>query len=79
MAAAWPSSPAPSNVITPRSWRPASLNINGTAHQFAAGISLLQALQQAGHDVPHLCHDDRLKPYGGCRMCLVEIDGETRR
>ena len=24
---------------------------------------------------PPLCHDDRLKPAGACRICLVEVDG----
>ena len=54
------------------------LSINGATIEVPAGISLLQALQTAGANVPHLCHDDRLKPYGGCRLCLVEIDGEVR-
>ncbi|MFO1386777.1 MAG: molybdopterin-dependent oxidoreductase [Chitinivorax sp.] len=54
------------------------LSINGTFVEVPAGTSLLHALQAAGANVPHLCHDDRLKPYGGCRLCLVEIDGEAR-
>jgi formate dehydrogenase major subunit len=54
------------------------LTINGTRFECPAGTLLLQALQTAGASVPHLCHDDRLKPYGGCRLCLVEIDGEAR-
>ena len=54
------------------------LTINGTPFECPAGTLLLQALQTAGASVPHLCHDDRLKPYAGCRLCLVEIDGEAR-
>ena len=54
------------------------LSINGATIEVPAGTSLLHALQVAGATVPHLCHDDRLKPYGGCRLCLMEIDGEAR-
>jgi predicted molibdopterin-dependent oxidoreductase YjgC len=34
----------------------------------------------ARHDVfvPTLCHDDKLDPYGGCRMCLVDVEGAPR-
>ena len=28
-----------------------------------------------GVDIPTLCHDDRLEPYGACRLCLVEVEG----
>jgi formate dehydrogenase major subunit len=52
--------------------------IDGEPHEFPEQSSLLDALQSSGHDVPHLCHDPRLKPYGGCRLCMVEIDGEPR-
>jgi formate dehydrogenase major subunit len=45
---------------------------------FAPGISVLDALRQSGIEVPHLCHDDRLRPYGACRLCVVEIEGEPR-
>ena len=34
----------------------------------------------ARHDVviPTLCHDDKLDPYGGCRMCVVAVEGSPR-
>ncbi|QNM97896.1 formate dehydrogenase subunit alpha [Chitinimonas koreensis] len=54
------------------------VTIDGRIHRFPADMPLLHALQQAGSPVPQLCHDDRLKPYGGCRMCLVEVAGEAR-
>jgi formate dehydrogenase major subunit len=52
--------------------------INGKAHQFEKPLSILQASQATGIDIPTLCHDDRLKPIGACRLCLVEIDGQSR-
>ena len=34
---------------------------------------LLNVLRENGVYVPTLCHDDRLEPYGSCRMCVVEV------
>ena len=42
------------------------------------GELLLHAAARNGVAVPTLCHDDQLEPYGGCRMCLVEVDGSPR-
>ncbi len=39
------------------------------------GTSLLDAARAAGADVPTLCSDERLKPSGACRMCMVQIEG----
>lgn len=39
------------------------------------GAPLLEALRQAGIYIPSLCYLEGLPPYGGCRMCLVEIEG----
>jgi bidirectional [NiFe] hydrogenase diaphorase subunit len=44
------------------------------------GTTLLEAARQVGIEIPTMCHDDRVKPSGACRMCLVEIaKGERRR
>jgi len=53
-------------------------SINGQQYQFEDGISVLDACRSAGIAIPTLCHDDRLKPIGSCRMCLVEIEGQSR-
>jgi len=36
------------------------------------------AARNAGVKIPTLCHDDRLEPYGGCRLCSVEVKGVPR-
>lgn len=54
------------------------VTINDEARFFAEGTTLLQALQASACSVPHPCHDDRLQPYGACRLCLVEVEGEAR-
>ena len=53
-------------------------SINGQRYRFNEGISVLDACRSTGIDIPTLCHDERLKPIGSCRMCLVELDGKSR-
>ncbi|HTC17639.1 MAG TPA: NADH-quinone oxidoreductase subunit NuoG, partial [Stellaceae bacterium] len=48
------------------------LTINGKAVEVPAGMTVLQACQQAGFEVPHFCYHQRLAIAGNCRMCLVE-------
>jgi len=38
--------------------------------------TVLDVCRQKGIWIPTLCHDERLEePHGGCRMCLVEVEG----
>jgi len=39
------------------------------------GTTVLQAAQQAGLHIPHLCFHPAFVPEGSCRICLVEIEG----
>ncbi|MBS3989253.1 MAG: (2Fe-2S)-binding protein, partial [Dethiobacter sp.] len=39
------------------------------------GSNLLEAALTHGFAVPHLCYDPRLKPFGSCRLCFVEVEG----
>ncbi len=49
-----------------------TITVDGQAVQARPGGRLLDVLRSLGIDVPTLCHDDRLTPYGGCRLCVVE-------
>jgi len=49
--------------------------INGTEYEFEGAPSILKAAQSVGIDIPTLCHDERLKDVGACRLCLVDIKG----
>jgi predicted molibdopterin-dependent oxidoreductase YjgC len=42
------------------------------------GELLVHALARHGVFVPTLCHDSKLDPYGGCRMCVVGVEGSPR-
>jgi formate dehydrogenase major subunit len=51
------------------------VTINNQSYEFASGTTILRALNSVGIEVPTLCHDERLKPAGDCRMCLVKVEG----
>jgi predicted molibdopterin-dependent oxidoreductase YjgC len=48
-----------------------TITVNGRETEVPAGALLLHALEDIGIQVPTLCHDERLTPYGGCRICVV--------
>ena len=50
--------------------------LNGTAVKAVEGDTILAAARRAGVAIPHLCHQDGLRPDGNCRACVVEIAGE---
>jgi len=51
------------------------LTINDKEVEVPAGTTVLQAAQQAGIDIPTLCDHPHLTPYGGCRLCVVDVKG----
>ena len=51
------------------------LLINGTQVEAQAGTSVLDAALDAGIYIPHLCSHPDLPARGGCKLCVVEIDG----
>lgn len=52
-----------------------SLTINGKTLEVPKGTTVLRAAEQAGITIPTLCDHPDLTPYGGCRLCLVEVKG----
>jgi NADH-quinone oxidoreductase subunit G len=51
------------------------IKIDGVEAEFENGITLLQACEQMGAEVPRFCYHERLSIAGNCRMCLVEVKG----
>jgi formate dehydrogenase alpha subunit len=51
------------------------LNIDGQEVRAKPGMTVLEAALEAGIYIPTLCFDPDLEPYGGCRLCIVEIEG----
>lgn len=54
------------------------LTIDGNAVEFPEKIMILQAARELGIHIPTICHNDYIKPYGACRVCLVEVATESR-
>lgn len=52
--------------------------INGEKKEFGNGISILEACQSEGIEIPTLCHDERIKACGACRLCVVDVKGFQR-
>jgi len=52
--------------------------IDGKPVEAERGTTILEAARQAGIDIPTLCYDERLAPYGACRLCTVEITRDNR-
>ncbi len=51
------------------------ITINGKPLQVPDGTTVLQAARANGITIPTLCDIPDLTPYGGCRLCMVEVEG----
>ena len=50
------------------------LTINGKQIQAPEGATVLHAAKMAGIHIPTLCAHKELAPYGGCRLCIVDVE-----
>jgi bidirectional [NiFe] hydrogenase diaphorase subunit len=50
------------------------LEIDDKKVEAKQGMTILEAAQGAGIYIPTLCHHEKLEPFGGCRLCIVEVD-----
>ncbi|MDF2097195.1 NADH-quinone oxidoreductase subunit NuoG [Aquibaculum arenosum] len=50
------------------------VTIDGREIEVPAGITVLQACEMAGAEIPRFCYHERLSIAGNCRMCLVEME-----
>ena len=50
------------------------LQIDGKEVRAKEGMTVLEAAQNAGISIPTLCHHEKLEPFGGCRLCIVEVE-----
>ncbi len=56
-----------------------TVTIDGITVKVKPTATILEAAKQAGVRIPVLCADDKLHPYGSCRICLVEIEKSPRK
>ncbi len=52
----------------------AKLTIDGIEIEVPNGVTVLQACELAGKEIPRFCYHERLSVAGNCRMCLVEME-----
>jgi formate dehydrogenase major subunit len=51
------------------------ITINGQQVEVPEGTTVLRAAELAGIHIPTLCEHKELVPYGGCRLCVVDVQG----
>ena len=56
-----------------------TLTIDGRRVTASAGTTILDAARDANIEIPNLCSNEELHPYGACRLCMVEITHKGRR
>jgi len=49
------------------------VRIDGKEVRAKEGTTILEAARSAGISIPTLCHHEKLEPFGGCRLCIVEV------
>ena len=51
------------------------MEIDAVEVAFTEGETILEVAQRHEKEIPTLCYDPRLEPFGGCRLCIVELEG----
>jgi len=49
------------------------IQIDGREVKAREEVTILEAARSAGISIPTLCHHEKLEPFGGCRLCIVEV------
>jgi len=55
------------------------LQIDGKEVRAREGMTLLEIAQSEGISIPKLCHHEKLIPFGGCRLCIVEVESGSSK
>ncbi len=51
-----------------------TITLNGREIKVAAGSTIREVSEAQGVKIPTFCHDDRLKPFASCFLCVVEVE-----
>ncbi len=52
-----------------------TITLDGEAVTFTEGETIYKIAERQRKNIPTLCYDPRLDPFGGCRLCVVELEG----
>jgi len=53
-----------------------AMTLDGEPVTFTQGETIYEVAQRYGKFIPTLCFDPRLKPFGACRLCVVDVHGQ---
>lgn len=54
-----------------------TLFLDGEEVPFTPGETIYEVAERHQREIPTLCYDPRLDPFGGCRLCVVEVEGRS--
>ena len=54
------------------------LKVNNIEVEVEDGLTVLQACEKAGVEIPRFCYHEKLSIAGNCRMCLVEMEKSSK-
>jgi len=52
-----------------------TVKLDGETITFTEGETIYEVAKRQRKDIPTLCYDSRLKPFGSCRLCVVDLEG----
>jgi len=58
--------------------RKITLEIDGKTVEAEEDTTILNAVKAAGIEIPTLCYNEQMEPYGACRICVVEVTKNNR-
>jgi predicted molibdopterin-dependent oxidoreductase YjgC len=58
-----------------REARTLTMTLDGDSVTFREGETIYEVAERHRKEVPTLCYDPRLEPFGACRLCVVEVEG----
>ncbi len=63
-------------ILTATEVKTQHMTLDGVEVEFSDGETIYEIASRNTKDIPTLCYDPRLEPFGGCRLCVVEVEGQ---
>ena len=60
----------------PKTKKLTTCTINGKPVTVPEGTLVIEAARLNGIDIPNFCYEPSLRPFGSCRMCMIEVHGK---
>lgn len=62
-------------IANPGDLKRLTMTLDGKEVSFTEGETIYEVAKRERAEIPTLCYDPRLEPFGGCRLCVVEVEG----